>query len=836
VEYFEQQFARGGEIAYAQRRGYRMTRWSYADVAETARRFGRELEARGISPGDAVMIWGENCAEWTAAFFGCLLRGAVVVPMDRVASADFAGRVADQVGVKLAVIGHNLTKQELGVPRLVLEDLREQLARHSAAPFASPELRRSDTAQIVFTSGTTAEPKGVLLSHGNILANLEPLETEIAKYLKYERFFHPIRFLNLLPLSHVFGQFLGLFIPPALGGTVFFQESLNPSEVIRTIRTERISVLVTVPRLLDSLKDKIERDMEAAGRTEWFRKQFAAADGERFFWRMWRFRRIHKQFGWKFWAFISGGAALDPETEAFWSRLGFAVIQGYGMTETTSLVSVNHPFKLAKGAIGQVLPGREMKLAENGEILVRGESIAAGYWQGKEKKPVLGDEGWLHTGDMGELDAAGNLYFKGRRKGVIVTPAGMKVYPEDLEAALRRQPEVRDCVVVGLPNNGNAEPCAVLLLREGDAEAVVRRANGSLADFQQMREWLVWPEEDFPRTSTQKPRTNVIQEVAQARLRAKGEAAASAGPLAELIARITGRAPRALAPDANLATDLNLSSIDRVELMSAIEDRFQIDLNETRVAEATTVAEIERLLHAAPAARSDYRYPRWAQRWPVRIVRLLGYYLLAWPATLLLAWPAVRGRENLRGVKGPLLVVSNHITYLDIGFLLWALPVRIRRRLAVAMAAEMLQVMRHPPREWNFLRRWIEQVTYYLVVALFHVFPLPQHSGFRESFAFAGECADRGYSVLVFPEGGRTQDGKLRKFRAGIGLLANNLNLPVLPMRIDGLFPLKQKRQRFSKRGTVKVSIGQPVRFEPGSEAESVARELEQKVADLEWK
>ena len=836
VEYFEQFFARGLGTAYAHRHGYRMERWSYPRVAAVARQFARELEARGIASGDRVMLWGENSAEWVAAFFGCVLRGVVVIPMDRVATPEFAHRVAHQVDAKLLVASRQQPTLESGMPVIVLEDLAATVAGRGNEPYASPALARTDAVEIIFTSGTTAEPKGVVITHGNVLANLEPFETEIAKYLKYERFFHPLRFLNLLPLSHVFGQFLGLFIPPLLGGTVVFQETLSPAEVIRTIRRERVSVLVAVPRMLETLKDKLERDFEAAGQLDWFRRRFDAADGKKFLRRWWIFRRVHRMFGWKFWAFISGGAALDAETEAFWSRLGYAVIQGYGMTETTSLVSVNHPFKLAKGAIGKVLPGREIKLAENGEILVRGESIAAGYWQGKELKPVLGEEGWLRTGDVGALDADGNLYFKGRKKNVIVTPAGMNVYPEDLEAALRGQSEVRDCVVVGLPVDGNAEPCAVLLLQgEAEAEAVVKRANQSLAEYQHIRRWFVWPEDDFPRTSTRKPKLNVIQEVVVARLRQQ-EGPAPEGTLAELITRVTGRVPASLRPEANLTTDLNLSSIDRVELLSAIEDRLQIDLNETRIAEATTVEELEKLLRQPPPERTEYEYPRWARLWPVRIARLLGYYGLAWPATLLMAWPAVRGRENLRGASGPMLIISNHITFLDIGFILWALPGRFRHRLAVAMAGEILEAMRHPPHEWYFLRRWIEQITYYLMTALFHVFPLPQHSGFRESFAFAGECADRDYSVLVFPEGGRTQDGRLREFRTGIGLLANNLNLPVLPMRIDGLFPLKMRKQRFSKRGTVRVSIGMPMRFEPDTAPEEIARELQARVEQLEWK
>ncbi len=329
------------------------------------------------------MLWGENCAEWVVAFFGCVLRGAVVVPMDCIAAKDFVQRVAREVDAKLLLCSRPQARLAPALPVLLLETLPQTLARHSRAPYASPELRRQDMLQIIFTSGTTADPKGVVLSHGNLLANLEPLETEIRPYLKYERLVHPIRFLNLVPLSHVFGQFLSLFVSPLLAGTVVFQQRLNPSEVLRTLKRERISALVTVPRLLETLRHKIERDSEAAGRLNWFRQQIEAARDERFYQRWWRFRRLHRRLGWKFWAFVCGGATLDPDTEICWKRLGFAVIQGYGLTETTSLVSVNHPFKLAAGSIGKALPGRELKLDPSGEILVRGENIAAGYWHGR---------------------------------------------------------------------------------------------------------------------------------------------------------------------------------------------------------------------------------------------------------------------------------------------------------------------------------------------------------------------------------------------------------------------------------------------------------------------
>src|SRR5882724_9428111 len=206
---------------------------------------------------------------------------------------------------------HAQSFKSTSAPILILEDLQETVAGHSAAPCDAAEIAAADTLEVVFTSGTTAESKGVVISHGNILGNIAPLETEIQRYLKYERLVHPVRFLNLLPLSHVFGQFMGIFLPPLMGGTVIFQDALKPAELIRTIRRERVSLLVAVPRTLQSLKEKIERDQEEVNGLEEFRRRFQIAEGKNFFHRWWIFRRVHRQLGWKFW---SVAAALPPDT------------------------------------------------------------------------------------------------------------------------------------------------------------------------------------------------------------------------------------------------------------------------------------------------------------------------------------------------------------------------------------------------------------------------------------------------------------------------------------------------------------------------------------------
>jgi long-chain acyl-CoA synthetase len=835
VDFVSKYAANGNEVAIRHRRGYRMETWSYARIAEGANRVARGLEFHGIGKGDPVLLWGENSPEWIIVFFGCLLRGAIIVPVDHGSTLEFVSRVGREVNAKLIFRDRALPDPDLPSRVVVLESLPKLTEARDSSTYPAPPLSRSDILEIIFTSGTTSEPRGVVISHGNVLANIEPLEREIRKYLRYERIFHPLRFLNLLPLSHVFGQMLGIFIPPFLAGTVVFIDSLKPSEIVAVIRRERISVLVAVPRFIESLQREIQQKLERNGLTRQFNEDFVHAEKEHFLRRWWRFRRIRSRLGWKFWAFISGGAALPEHVEKFWNRLGYAAIQGYGMTETTSLISLNHPFHTAQGSIGQVFPGVEVRIDEHGEILVRGENVAKAYRQQDGAQPVAENDGWFRTGDLAETDETGRLYFKGRKKNVIVTAAGMNVYPEDLEKAMRQQPGVRDCVVVGLESEGNAEPCAALLMDGADSnpQSAVQNANRSLAEYQQIRHWLLWPDADFPRTPTLKPLFPAIREFVNRNVGGTSPSGEGGGALATLITKVTGRPVASGSQNAGLEADLKLTSLDRVELLSALEDRYQTELNETKFSESGSIAQLEKLLTETRAASVEHVYPRWPQSWLTTALRLAIYYLLAWPATYLLAAPRVSGRENLRGLHGPVLVISNHVTYLDIAWILPALPARFRNRLATAMGGERLARMRLPPKEMNLFGRLHEQLDYFLVLALFNVFPLPQKYGFLKSFSFSGDLADRGWNILVFPEGQTTEDGSMLKFQSGIGLLAKQLNIPVVPIRLSGLYDMKQNNQILARPGHVKVVIGQPLRFLPDQDANEIARELERRVAEL---
>ena len=502
----------GSQTAIVEHRGNRRYATSYADLANLAGRFSAELSRRHVLPGERVVIWGGNSAEWIAAFFGCLLRGVLAVPLDSSGTSEFAARVIADVEPRL-VVGDRSLVSTLAVESRILafSDFQESLpvgALFDVDPAVSSQL----PMQIIFTSGTTSEPKGVVHTHRNVLAGVGPIESEIQKYKKYERFVHPLRFLHSLPLSHVFGQFMGLWVPALLAAELHFESQLEPGRLIRTIRSERISLLAAVPRVLDLLRIHLMgKDSSLAAALEF-------AQNESIWRRWWRFRKLHRAFGFKFWAFVCGGASLPEEVEQFWSTTGFALIQGYGLTETAALVTLNHPFRIGRGTIGQPLPGREIMIRDDGEIMVRGEMLSTASWQGGRMQSREAD--WLATGDLVTKDAAGHLQFKGRKGDVIVLASGMNIHPADVEGALLKQPGVRDCAVIGWQGAVGVEPVAVILSSSSDEEiqAAIGEANRKLAEYQQIRRWLRWPQLEFPRTSTGKLLRRTISEWATSTL------------------------------------------------------------------------------------------------------------------------------------------------------------------------------------------------------------------------------------------------------------------------------------------------------------------------------
>ena len=516
--------------------GLRTRILSYPELWRNIASFACHLRERGIRKGDRLLLWGENGPEWVIVFWSCVSQGVQVVPVDSTSSPELVERIQDKVQARLLVHGREV-RPETSVERLSFRDLAALKPRSETLP--QVRLEPDDPVEIVFTSGTTGSPKGVIHRHRNICANLTPFAREIARYRKYARPFQPVRFLNLLPLSHMFGQSAGLFIPLILGGGVVFMSELHPAAILDCIRRHRVSVLVSVPRVLTSLERRIRKQVQvSAGRVTRRGLPGVAV-------RWWKYRQVHATLGWKFWAIVVGGARLELRQEEWWAELGFALLQGYGLTESSPVVAVNHPFRPRRGALGRPLAGQEVRVAPDGEILVRGESVATEYLTSRSETREILDQGWFRTGDVGELDETGVLYYKGRKKDLIVTADGLNVHPQDVESVLNRLPGVRDSVVVPAPSPVGDVVHAALIPADGKADLAetIRLANRRLEAHQRIRGWSVWPEEDFPRTpSTWKVRRHqVAHHVAEGRGRPLRE---TFSPARTVLAQLTGRDPR----------------------------------------------------------------------------------------------------------------------------------------------------------------------------------------------------------------------------------------------------------------------------------------------------
>ncbi|MGC1463000.1 MAG: AMP-binding protein [Terracidiphilus sp.] len=907
----------GRQTAVVRYQGNRRRVTSYGELAQLAGRFAALLVQRKIGPGDRVLVWGENSAEWIAAFHGCMLRGVLAVPLDAIGTLEFAARVAADVRPKLAV-GDAVLLNQLSfrpgrlpatVPTLSFEDWLSVLPAEEAGPIEG--LSAETPLEILFTSGTTGDPKGIVLTHGNVLASVGPIEKGAQPYMRWERLVHPLRILNTLPLSHVFGQTMGLWVPPIFAGELHLEERLVAPRLIETIRRERISVLAAVPRVLALLKTHLELTHP------WLEDRVAVSvqkiGAAR---RWWRFRKIHRAFGLKFWALISGGGALAAPLEQFWNALGFVLVQGYGMTETTALITLNHPFHVTRGTIGKPMAGREVKLGPDGEVLVRGAAISGATWSGG--KLHRRKEEWLATGDIAETEPSGELRFLGRKSEVIVTAAGVNIHPEDLEAAIEEQPGVAACAVVAMETAEGPEPCAVLASRgAGDqAAAAIEGANARLAEFQRVRRWVLWPEPDLPRTSTGKVRRKAVAawlERVQAAANSAGNGTAkhngnggfgaSQDWLLSLIGQISGEAHPGVGDELHLTEDLHLDSLGRVQLAAAIEDRLGVVSEDGMLDRVETLGELRRLVAgeaeeerasssrsrsqdfqdagsstpvaAATFAQNDnsgtrvlssheersasderpamgvraedepargrYVYPRWPWLAPVRWMRVAFIEAVMQPLVWLLAAPQVVladavKPETLAG-DAPLLIIANHVSAFDGPLIEYALPGALRRRIAVAMSGEMLDGYRHfrnleplRPSGRFFLPG---PLFYFLLTALFNVFPLPRRRDFQPSFAHAGRAMDRGFNVLVFPEGARSAEGKLAAFRPGVGLLAKQCGAMVLPVALRGLGELKVEGKGWFRSGKIEVRVGRPVRLSPGETEADITVRLHDEVERL---
>ena len=516
--------------------------WTYRELDRRSRIAAWRLRTElGLQPGDRILTWSPSSPELPAVYFGAMRAGLVLVPLDLRMSTDAIGGIVARAEPRRLILGSGPDAPDpascglADFPTTTVESLVADLPNERAAldeVAAWPAPRPGDVWDLIFTSGTTGTPKGVMVAHDNLLATMTAINRVIPP-LEH-------RVVSVLPLSHLFEQAIGLIYALSVGADILYVRSRNPRVLFAALQAHRVTSMIVVPQVLDLFWSAIEREADKSGRRELFDRLRGIARRLPYSFRRLIFRSVHRRLGGSLSLFVSSGAFLPPALQQAWEDLGVVVIQGYGSSENgfgTCTTREDHGL----GTVGRPMPPVELAIGEDGEVLFRGPTLFKGYWQDPEATArAIDADGWYHTGDIGHLDPEGRLILSGRTKDRIVLPNGFKVYPEDLENALRIA-GIRDATVVET-EPGRIE--AVVLLRGVGAddaavakpivEAAVRAANAQLGPQQRIAGWRLWPDEDFPRTHTLKIKRDPIRTWA-----AEGRAAAAGGGEAQPAAAVS---------------------------------------------------------------------------------------------------------------------------------------------------------------------------------------------------------------------------------------------------------------------------------------------------------
>jgi long-chain acyl-CoA synthetase len=824
------------------RPSFRTRLWRFRDLGRVVPRAARVIADQGVGPGDRVILWAVNRPEWGIAFLAVAHAGAVSVPLDARHTNEFAAKVAERTGARLVLASRQTADgaRSLGLPIVWIESLPDGARR--AEPMPAAAVRSDDLAEIVFTSGTTGDPKGAMISHGNLLACAASM-----------RQVFPIgtneRLLSVLPLSHLYEQVIGLITPILSGASVVYPVSRQPAVLLRAFCDFRITMLLIVPQGLRLLDRTIERRVDEAGKRASFERLHRLARRLPQPLRRLLFRPVLSRLGGRLRTVGVGASALDVELGQRWIDMGVDVLQGYGATEMSPVVSFTRPADNRLGTVGQAIPGVEIMIAPDGEILARGPNRFQGYWQNPEATAaVIDGDGWYHTGDLGDLSPDGFLTMRGRKKDMLALPDGQKVYPEDVEAVLATDERLRDATVVGWPIGPDLRVHACLLLDDAGpadstqtdaalAEAIVRDANARLGAHQQIRGFTIWPDVDFPRTHTLKVRKHeVIARLAAIAASASGIRVGHAGlgtsgeapianvtegdgdPLVALIAQIAAIPAASITPTSRLSGDLNLDSLQRVELLGVIEEELGAYIDDDALQPEATVAELDAMVEAARGAKRESGIYGWPLNPAVRAVGLGFQVAIMQPLVRVFYRVRTTGAERLVGLEGPVVFIPNHCLHTDNAIILSRLPVGWRWKLSAAAAADTIY--------GNPLKGILASV-------LANAFPLRREGGVRHSLELLGARLDRGFNILLYPEGKLTVGGPMQPFKPGVGLIAIEGATPVVPMKIHIKRMSRLDAPSPSWRGDVEVVFGDPMWLDADSDPVAATTRLEDAVRAL---
>lgn len=825
-------------VAYQIKRALRTQRFTFNDVYSLARKTATFLSRKGLKKGDNVAIWAPNMPEYPILYFGIWMAGGVAVPIDVRTTQEtlkvFLTKAKCNLGFKGKFIPGSFGN--LVLESFYLEDLLELASHLTSGNVDIPGIVPGDLAEIAFTSGTTGIPKGVMLTHGNFLSDVEAL----TKAFPFKKEW---RALSLLPLSHAFEQVVDFLAPFKAGVIVTYLERINALTILQALRKNKITSVALVPQVLRLLMNGIEREVENQGKMGQFQFANKIASYLPIPVRRFLFRKIHQTLGGNLKFFGSGSAPLDLKLAQKWENLGIEVFEGYGATETTATLTINTPDSKRLGSVGKVLPGMEVKisssqasdytskvvyddtLGQEGEILAKGPNISPGYYEDEEKTKTAFHEVWYRTGDVGKFDKDGFLHITGREAFRIVLPNGQKVYPEDLEKKLNSHPFVKEACVVGIKREeGEVVHAVVITDHPQSLEKIIRDTNLKLASHEQIVEWSLWKNEDFPRTPILKIDRKKVAEtvggitVGETKIEVKTE-----DKLIHIISQITRVSPTKIAEGSTLGTDLKIDSLGRVELLSAVEQEFAVAISETKISQETSVKDLRGLIREAPTTSEEIPINQFLYSPFTMKVRVFLQELIPFKLHTLFVPMEVTGIENLRDLKLPVIFYFNHIGIMDGLCVLRVLPTHIREKLVIAATSDLWKEWRKP-----------------FVEIFGGAYPFDKKEKIKASLELTGEFLDWGFSILMAPEGTFTKDGKLLEFKPGIGLLAVEAQVPVIPFKIDSSYleifpPMESSFQENipKKRKKITLSIGKPLTFPKGTPYEEATKKMRDELKKL---
>lgn len=816
---------------------YRMQTYSYADLYDKALRLVSLFGSMGIRKGDRICVWAYNSPEWVVLLLACAISGIVLVPIDFHSLASFTSLIIRRVGAKAILISRFKDIDE-PVPKLYVEDLMEKLDDAKPSPkYDLPDIYPDDILEIIFTSGTTGNPKGVIITNRNLVSNIRSMRYMMPLNDSY-------RFFSILPVSHLFEQVVGLFYPLRFGASIVQSRARKTSEMAKILKKYKIMSIVCVPLFLDSLKDGILRKARYKGLAGAFNFLTSAVMKLPHGARRVLFYPVRRALGPNLAFFLCGGAKISETTEDFWTSLGISVFQGYGLTEASPVVSSNVIGQHKLRSVGRCLPWQEIRFTDDGEILIRGQNVTTGYYQDEEATRDAFTDGWFKTGDIGEMDRDRFLFIKGRKKEMILTASGFNVFPQDIESVLNKLSAVKESCAVALEEQGGSHIYAAIILNSevtASPEEIAKEANEKLDFHQRIHKVITWSGREFPKTPTLKIKRREVARLLKESLK---DTEAIEGftdekypteerdplvPLRQLVADFLRIPLSQVRDDSRLVDDLGLDSLGIVELVVTLEEWFQVEFDESNLRPDTTISDLQKLIKSAAVRIEKFPQLSWARKPFIsqvreRLQRILNLYLRARLDI------DVSGLETLSGLSFPVIFASNHLGYLDTLAILRCLPLNVRRRIAVAAAAEIYFGL---DAEASDKKKFGTGLTPVLGPLFVNAFPFSRRRSIRKSLSLMGEILDEGSSVILYPEGARSKTGEMLPFKPGVGMIATEMLVPVVPVKLSGSFNILPKEKLIPFKEKVKVTFGKPLSFKGRHDYEAIAKEIENAIQTI---